>query len=290
MGDNMKVFAFLLFSLVIIAVPLQSVAEEDATWLRTKADCTTLIAPEAKGICERVMESREILSRVEPGLIADPKGRVFEREIVIVAWDAENTPHQILLKVPFRVKKASDLKVTVMTDGYKVERVRGTGLYKLQFRVFKDETELFVFGGKHVWIPHAFANEWSQTRLVAVAETRQYLPSSQDHLFHEELSEKGKSYLEAHIDNARGELADVPSRAVPGASLQEVYPREMTLNLMVTEHTDPYLLFGERKEGSLPASSYFLGTLIEFALHGPEAFADLCSSALPLRVRHSRYV
>ncbi len=251
----------------------------EASWLRDQHDCQTLQATSARTICERVMSSRQILAPLRPRLIPDRAGRVTHREIILVAWDEKaNTPHTIKLTTQFRLKKDERPIITPQTPGYRVERVRGTALYKIQFRIAKDGVELPVYGGKHLWVPAQLKNEWDFKKLASGAEQRQYLPF-QDHLFHKELVERGRKYLERRINDAREELRTVPSRAFLGKTLWEMYPAELVLNVIVTEHTDPYLVFRDRKESILPSSSYFLGTLVEFAFHGPDTVADLCSSA-----------
>jgi hypothetical protein len=272
-----NLFIFFIMGMVY-AFPILSEARQEVSWLTSENDCVKFVSPEAKLICTRVIRSREILENEHPKLIPDKRGRVVFREIMIVAWDEKDTAHTIKLQVPFRVAKPEDLKVMTLTPGYTVERVRGTGLYKLQFRVQHDGKELFVYGGKHVWLPQPYAKEWMHAKLVRVMEERQYLPF-QDHIFHQEFVQYGKEYLEARINSARAELMDVSSRAFAGKTLGEMYPPEMILNVIVTEHTDPYLVFGKRKHSTLPPASFFLGTLIEFAFHGPHTVADLCSSA-----------
>lgn len=267
-----------LFLGLALWVPQFALAGPDVSWLRTKDDCTEFISITAHRICDLVMRSRTMLEQEHPKLIRSKTGGVAGRQIVIVAWSKDTTPHTIWLTTPVRPKKNEDFKITTITPGYTVERVRGTGPYKIQFLVRKDGVALDVFGGKHVWIPLGYDGEMTFEKLSKVAEERQYLPF-QDHLFHDELVLHGKYYLETLIDEARDELGGVASKAFPNSTLKRVYPREMILNLIVSEHTDPFKLFDEKVIVGLSREKYLLGTLIEIALHGPKAFAELCSTA-----------
>jgi hypothetical protein len=267
-----------LFLGLAVWLPQLSLAGQDVSWLRTKNDCTEFISVTAYRICDLVMRSRMMLDHEHPRLIRSKNGRVEGRQIAIVAWSADDTPHTIWLTTPLRPKKGEEFKVTTVTPGYTIERIRGTGPYKIQFRVWKSDVELKVFGGKHVWIPQGYDGEMTFEKLSRVAEERQYLPF-QDHLFHDELVLHGKYYLETLIDEARRELVNVPSKAFSGFGLKDAYPREMILNLIVSEHTDPFKLFDEKVIVGLSREKYLLGTLIEIALHGQNAFAELCSTA-----------
>jgi hypothetical protein len=267
-----------LFLGLALCLPQLSSAGQDVSWLRTKNDCAEFISVTAYRICDLVMRSRAILEHEHPKLIRSKNGGVEGRQIVIVAWSKDNAPHTIWLTTPLRPKKREEFRVTTVTSGYTVERVRGTGPYKIQFRVWKDHEELMVFGGKHVWIPQDYDGEMAFDKLSKVAEERQYLPF-QDHLFHDELVLHGKYYLETLIDVALEELGNVSSKAFPSFGLKDAYPREMILNLIVSEHTDPFKLFDEKVIVGLSREKYLLGTLIEIALHGEKAFAELCSTA-----------
>ncbi len=267
-----------LFVGIALWLPHLSLAGQDVSWLRTKQDCAEFVSITAHRICDLVMRSREILNREHPKLIRSKNGGVEGRQIVIVAWSNDNTPHTIWITTPLRPKKGVEFKIATNTPGYTVERLRGTGPYKIHFRVWKDGAELKVFGGKHVWIPLGYDGDSSFERLSKVAEERQYLPF-QDHLYHDELVLHGKHYLETLIDEARAELGGVYSKAFFGLTLKDVYPREMVLNLIVIEHTDPFKLYDQKVLVGLSREKYLLGTLIEIALHGPHAFAELCSTA-----------
>lgn len=266
------------FALCAFLIPCVSHATPQAPWLGDHEVCKGLVAPRAARICERIQHSRDRLNTEHPKLIADKRGNVTKREIILVAWDAADTPHTIRLTMPFRPHPGKPIVLTTLTPGYTVGHIRGTSAYKLEFRVTHGTEELLVYGGKHVWIPSEYKNERSLKKLSPVVEERQYMPFL-EHLYHPELAARGLRYLELTVHAARDELRGVPSKAFPGWKLPEVYPNEVLLNLIVSEQTDPYKLFDTNVTTALPRSTYLLGVLVEIAMHGPHAFAGLCSHA-----------
>ena len=263
---------------LVCFLPFLAEAGESTSWLKGISSCDGFASQEATTICRRIIWSRVHLDAMHPRLIADKHGSAVRRELVIIAWDSSNVPHPIWLTMPLRPKSGTTFSVDVLTPGYTVERIRGVSPYKLEFRVTKGAEELRVYGGKHLWIPPTHTKETSFVKLKHAVDEKQYLPF-QDHLYHPELVARGLQYLEAVIDRARGELHGVPSRAFPKASLYESYPNEVVLSLIASEQTDPYKLFDEKVPVTLPRESYLLGVLIEIAVHGPDAFAGLCSKA-----------
>jgi hypothetical protein len=264
----------------LIALFPSAVNAAEPWWLQDGESCGRLTTLEAKGVCDRIIRSREILHALHPKLVADKHGNAIAREVILIAWDVFESPHEIVLTLPLRPTKGRPYIATPVTPGYAVERLRGTGPYKLEFRVVEQSTgrELRVYGGKHLWIPPGHSHVRSYQGLMKVVEEKQYLPFL-DHLHHPELVDIGFNYLNAMAERAQNSLQHVPSRAFPDRMLADVYPSEMVVNLVMSEHTDPFKLFDEKTSVTLPRSSYLNGVLVELAIHGSDAFARLCSHA-----------
>lgn len=250
-----------------------------AHWLEHSDACRELPSPKAADICQKAITSRQILADLRPRFIGNASGQVTEREVFFVAWDSLDNPHVVRAATPLFMPDVGPVKaVRSLTPNYQVAHVRGSYAFKLEVRVFWGQEELFVFAGKHLWIPKDYKGPRTLKDLNEHAETRTYLPF-QDHLFDLELAKVGVRYVKGLIRTAEAELCAVPARTFPEKRLCEVHNDTMILALIASEQSAEVKVFGKAPGLTLSGYQYLMGVFIEIALHGDAAFRDVCSGA-----------
>ncbi len=195
----------LLFFAMCLVVP----AHAKVLWLDTESQCMMFKEVDAKRTCVNIVRSRELLTKTPLNYIADKGGTVVKKEFALaVAKPGDDRLDVVKLAMPFW--SGESFQPEVLEGDFKVERLVGSGPYKLVFRVTRGGEEYTVYGGEHLWVPSEVAvNHGNRTVniLKRRAERMWYLPF-QNGVYHEEFTEKGKHSLLGLVDQALQELRE----------------------------------------------------------------------------------
>ncbi|MBI2021234.1 lytic transglycosylase domain-containing protein [Candidatus Giovannonibacteria bacterium] len=201
---------------------------------------------------QKSKDAREILEKETVHYYVDESGKITSREILLAAYSPfrdkiELVRLEVIVDPPrkkeirqcikWRNKKCIKTKVasqkkeepsfifSVLTPHYKVERIRGFGVIRLDFSVERNEEELIFLDGRHL--------------ITATRRGEVYFPFS--NIYISDYGKiKGGRFLRDRIREAQRELCTfrVTSRAYPTKALCEVFNEKLIFNLAFIEQTD----------------------------------------------------
>lgn len=222
--------------------------------------------------------------------------RITERPVALCAYsEANKTWHIIDLHLQYPVpieyrncvKNAETLSARgtcklpfhVVTPGYEVEHIHGTGVSRLIFNVYEqregkhgDEPfvtrgeKLTVYRTRHVWFDDDALLSGDTERIIATARAVNYTPYHPDFRDPSLVSMGIGTYVDSIVD-ARRELRkrNVRSLAYPQKRLADVVVFEIPFALGLIEQMDD-LTFEEDNGGTIES------VFVEYALNGKNAF------------------
>lgn len=240
------------------------------------------MSEEGMRLCLVAREARRI-ARDTPLALYHPRGsKEVWREFVLVAFDeTERRFHSILFEMP--VAPQAGLRVRIKTPGYAFERLRGTSLNQMTFRVWFEDHELRVFGAKYIVLPKEV---WKAPLFIlrTFAEEVPYL-ATPEHLNTPEFCAKGMDFAREHLIGVLEQLRlrKVPSLSSPGKLVADVVHPLDLLALIGIEQSGEEQLFGERFANFSNGRHNlreFCRVFSTYAINGLIAFRYVCSGAL----------
>lgn len=199
--------------------------------------------------------------------------KVVGKPIFLIVWDNEEDVYYDLALMARHPVKCSNYDFRVLTPGFKVEHVKGCGIGRIVFNVWKDEKKLIVLASKHFWIPPELSGVFDQKILADRAQIGIYTSYSDD-LYDKESLKEGYKFLSQRVDKVFAELEakQVVSRVLPGRLLAKAHTMDYLLNLPANEQMD-HGKFDRDAERTADE------VLIEYAYNRDEAFRWSVSSA-----------
>lgn len=204
--------------------------------------------------------------------------RIVERPVVLCAFSEQTKTWQVIeLQIEYPVKgeyircvqsaptlddrKNCSLSFRVVTPGYYVEQLRGYGVTRLIFDVYREKIiriprdgeiqeisvrgeKLQVYRTRHIWFDDNALASGDALRIIATAVAINYTPDHPDFI-DAELSDIGAQFLYNQIQLVRrgighglNSMNDARSRAFPERSLGDVVPWEIPMSLAIIEQID----------------------------------------------------
>lgn len=198
-------------------------------------------------IGDHVTDAKTLLRDVELEYVFTGKGKKEKlrgRPVVFALWsEAKQTwtiAHIEIPPPPIKWKPGGKpLAFLMRTPGIQAQHIKGTGAERLMFAFSKDGEQLKVYGRKFPVFDNDLIKKKQWRAVVATARPIVYLPSNEDTLDPQFVS-NGKDYLLTTARKAVNELrlANAPSTAFPGELLADVVPAEVLTTLAVIEQTD----------------------------------------------------
>jgi hypothetical protein len=233
-------------------------------------------------VCRRIRKAQAIADTVHPRIFEDRADgkKVVWREFALIAYsEAGKDYHTILFQMP--IGKNGHERLQLMTPGYAFERVRGSSLNQMVFRVWREEEELLVYAGRFVVVP---PNQFGAIFTIQekLAERVTYL-ATHDHFNLPGFCQRGRAYLHAHLQDVNNLLRElrVPSLAYPGKLVADVVPPEIGVVIIGIEQSDMARLFGQNNE-KFPRyevnNEEFCRVYTRFMVNGLSAFRFICSN------------
>jgi hypothetical protein len=213
---------------------------------------------------------------------------IKERPIILCAFsEATKTWHIITLALRYPVspeyiscvksalslldRKSCVLPVRTITEGYRIEHLRGYGITRFIVNAYHGDEKLTVYRTRHIWFDDDALASKDVDRIVATSRTVSYTPFHPD--FEDtELVDTGMQFLFQKIRTVQSELgfdiardATVRSLAFPLRSLSDVVPWQIPMALAVIEQMDDKTFLADRV---LATEAVF----VEYALNRDDTF------------------
>jgi hypothetical protein len=234
-------------------------------------------------IRERVAQARTLLDATKLHFVVEVDSRTRAkrlrgRPVLFAAQSArDDSWHLITVEMPVPARRWVQGQpytyFKVVTPGYRVEHVRGTGGSLLMFRFYKGDEQLYVFGRKYPDIDLTLFRRKRFEDMVRTVEPKYNLPYTPD-LQHEDFVEEGKSLLERTAQEALDELRDlgVESFVFSGRLIADTVKPETLVSLAVIEQMDDHFYRQNRRQAMLEI-------LNQYGLHGAGAYMQSVSVA-----------
>ncbi len=259
------------------------------------------VAPELRGeyILTKVAEAEE-RCRDEPLTLPqspDPKGAnntwFIERPVLLCAYSEVNrTWHPVVVTIPSPVpreyfacigaaqtvqdRKSCVMPYRIISDGYRLAHLGGTGATRLSFNVWHQATgeRLTVYRTRHLWLDDDALKSRDITRVIATMRTISYTPYHAD-LYDPALVVEGKEFLYRAVERSLAEMTHVPSNAFPDRTLSKSVPWEIPMALAIIEQMD------DKAFEELPTVTTE-AVFVEYALNRERTFMWTQSSAMAI--------
>lgn len=239
------------------------------------------LSEEGMRLCLLTREARRIAEETPLAIYQQKSGREIWREFVLVAYDdLAQRFDRIMFEMP--VAEKAGLRSRIKTPGYAFERIRGTSLNQMTFRIWKEEREIFVYAAKYVVVPKEV---WRAPLPIVrmFAEEVPYL-ATPEHLNTAEFCAKGMDFAKGHIEEVLANLRrrGVRSFAVSGALVADTFHPLDLLALIGIEQSGEEQLFGERFSNFSNGRHdlrEFCRVFSTYMLNGLIAFRYVCSGA-----------
>jgi hypothetical protein len=229
-----------------------------------------------------LMRNARRIAQETPLEIYVPRGsREIWREFVLVAYDElEQRFHPVIFEIP--VAEKAGLRTRIKTAGYAFERLRGTSLNQMTFRIWFEDRELRVLGAKYIVVPKEV---WKAPLLImrTFAEEVPYL-AVPEYLNTPEFCAKGMDFAKTHIEGVLANLnrRGVRSLADPRKLVGEIIHPFHLLALIGIEQSGEEELFGRGFENFSNGKHdvrEFCRVYSTYMLNGIVAFRYVCSGA-----------
>lgn len=279
------------FCALVCAVPLvfpEAVFAED-----------TSLLSRAEHILQKVVEAdmacRDVPLTLTPA--PDPKnpGKMWftERPALLCAYGEQSgTWHPVTIALPSPVplqyfacigdapttldRRSCALLYRTLTPGYRLAHLGGTGVTRLSFDVWHEETgeRLTVYRTRHLWLDDEALASRNFDRVVSTMRTVSYTPYHAD-LHDPALVIEGRGFLVNAVERALAAVSIVPSNAFSGRTLSETVPSEILVALAMIEQMDDKS-FDESPLQTMEA------VLVEYALNREHAYTWTQSTAMAI--------
>lgn len=238
-----------------------------------------------RATCERIRKARQMADSCALSVYKDPKKGIMREFCIIAHEPVTDSLHEIRLEMP--VVARTDFQPRVKTEGeipYVVIRVAGSSYNKMRFLVFQGEERLYAYAAKHLRIPSG-TNVADLSALRSAVEPFVYL-ASDEHLLHPELAQKGFDFVVRSLKVPHDDVRSIPSRAVPGRAIGDVFGLATPIMFLVAEQTDPDRIFGGKewkllleKTGDPFEEEAVRAVFVDFFMNGLDAYRYVCSKA-----------